>query len=161
MHQTDGAILHCLAQDKGLPLWQLPVPGKLVHLEGSPAVEKGKVYVGGGAAGGLCVDMTRVTLNGKEMDLPAIQKLLEGEWKKLQDKYEEDRKKDPDFAVPPNEDQLPKPAPVKVWQVGQDKWHVDAPVAVAGDSVLVASAFLDEEKVGERALFCLNAKDGG
>src|SRR5262249_50729016 len=104
---------------------------------------------------------TPVTLNGKEMDLPAIQKLLEAEWKKLQDKYEEDRKKDPDFAVPPNEDQLPKPAPVKVWQVGQDKWHVDAPVAVAGDSVLVASAFLDEEKVGERALFCLNAKDGG
>ena len=24
MHQTDGAILHCLRADTGLPLWQLP-----------------------------------------------------------------------------------------------------------------------------------------
>src|SRR5262249_44454605 len=32
MHQTDGAALHCLRAEKGLPLWQLPVPGKLVHL---------------------------------------------------------------------------------------------------------------------------------
>src|SRR5262249_29907387 len=41
-----------------------------------------------------------------------------------------------------------------------EKWHVDAPVAVSGDNVLVASAYLDDEKVGERALFCLNAKTG-
>src|SRR5262249_5803708 len=34
MHQTDGATLHCLSPDDGLPLWQLPVPGRLVHLEG-------------------------------------------------------------------------------------------------------------------------------
>ena len=54
--------------------------------------------------------------------------------------------------MPPNEDQLPKPAPVKLWQQGQDKWHVDAPVAVAGDRVIVASAYLDDEKVGERAI---------
>src|SRR5262249_35154319 len=32
MHQTDGASLHCLRAEKGLPLWQLPLPGKLVHL---------------------------------------------------------------------------------------------------------------------------------
>src|SRR5262249_32611549 len=38
MHQTDGAILHCLGAEQGLPLWQLPVPGKLVHLEGAPTV---------------------------------------------------------------------------------------------------------------------------
>src|SRR5262245_1229421 len=75
-------------------------------------------------------------------------------------KYEEDKKKDPDFAIPPSEDQLLKPAPVQLWQQGQDKWHVDAPVAVTGDSVLVASAYLDDEKVGERAVFCLNAKTG-
>ena len=94
------------------------------------------------------------------MDLAAIQKLLDKKWADLQAKYQEDKKKDPDFAVPPSEDDLPKPTPVLAWQQGKDKWHVDAPVAVAGDRVLVASAFLDKEKVGDRALFCLNAKTG-
>src|SRR5207248_841098 len=95
-----------------------------------------------------------------EQDLAAIRKTLEQRWKELQAKYEADRKKDPDFAVPPNEDQLPKPAPVRLWQQGQDRWHVDAPVAVAGDRVLVASAFLDKEKIGDRALYCLDARTG-
>jgi outer membrane protein assembly factor BamB len=160
MHQTDGAVLHCLRADKGMPLWQLPVPGKLVHLEGSPTIHEGRVYLGGGAAGVLCIDINRVTLDGKEMDVAAIQKVLDKRWSELLAKYEEDKKKDPDFAVPPNEDQLPKPAPIKLWQQGEDRWHVDAPVAVTGESVLVASAYLDDEKVGERALFCLNAKTG-
>jgi outer membrane protein assembly factor BamB len=160
MHQTDGAILHCLTLDKGLPLWQLPVPGTLVHLEGSPTVADGRIYLGGGAAGVLCVDPARVALDGKEMDLPAIQKILDLKWAELQAKYEADKKKDPDFAVPPNEDQLPKPAPVRLWQQGQDKWHVDAPVTVVGDRVLVTSAFLEKEKVGDRALFCLDAGTG-
>ena len=66
----------------------------------------------------------------------------------------------PDFAVPPNDDQLPKPTPVQAWQQGTGKWHVDAPVAVVGQRVLVASAFLDKEKEGDRALFCLDAKTG-
>jgi outer membrane protein assembly factor BamB len=160
MHQTDGAILHCLRIDKGLPLWQLPQPGKLVHLEGSPTVADGRVYLGGGAAGVLCVDMNRVTLEGKELDLGSVQKVLDQKWSELQAKYEADKKKDPDFAVPPNEDQLPKPAPTLVWQQGKDKLHVDAPVAVVGDRVLVASAFLDKEQVGDRAIYCLNAKTG-
>ncbi len=160
MHQTDGAILHCMRLDTGLPLWQFPVPGTLVHMEGGPTIEKGKVYLGGGAAGVMCVDMNRVTLDGKEIDLPAIQKILDAKWKELLKKYEEDLKKDPDFAVKPNEDQLPKPAPTKVWQQGKEKWHVDAPVAVVGDVVLATSAFLDEEKIGERALFALDAKNG-
>jgi outer membrane protein assembly factor BamB len=160
MHQTDGATLHCLQLDKGLPLWQLPLPGTLVHLEGSPTVADGKVYIGGGAAGVICVDLNRVTLEGKEMDLPAIQKIIDKKWADLLAAYEEEKKKDPTFAVPPTEDMLPKPAPVKLWQVGQEKWHVDAPVAVAGDRVLVASAFLDKEKVGDRAVFCLDARSG-
>ena len=75
-------------------------------------------------------------------------------------KYEEEKKKDPEFAVPPSQDMLPKPAPVKLWQQGEKKWHVDAPVAVAGDRVLAASAYLDHEKVGDRALLCLDAKSG-
>jgi outer membrane protein assembly factor BamB len=104
--------------------------------------------------------MNRVTLEGKEMDLKAAQKILETKWAELLKKYEEEKRKDPDLAVPPNEDQLPKPAPVKLWQQGAEKWHVDAPVAVAGDRVLAASAFLDKEKVGDRALFGLDAKTG-
>jgi outer membrane protein assembly factor BamB len=160
MHQTDGAILHCLTADKGLPLWQLPVPGTLVHLEGSPTVQGGRVYLGGGAAGAFCVDLRRVTLDGKELDLAAVQKILDQKWAELLARYEDDKKKDPTFAVPPNDDQLPKPAPLRVWQKGQDKWHVDAPVAVAGDRVLVASAYLDKEKLGDRALYCLDAGTG-
>src|SRR5262249_31676344 len=98
--------------------------------------------------------------DGKEMDLAAIQKVLDQKWKELLAKYEEEKRKDPDFAVPPSEDQLPKPAPRRVWQQGQEKWHVDAPIAVAGDRVLVGSAFLDKEQVGDRALHCLDAKNG-
>jgi outer membrane protein assembly factor BamB len=37
---------------------------------------------------------------------------------------------------------------------------VDAPVTVAGNRVLVASAYLDKEKAGARALFCLDAANG-
>ncbi len=160
MHQTDGAALHCLRADKGMPLWQLTVPGTLVHLEGSPTVDGGRVYLGGGAAGVLCVDMNCVSLDGKEMDLAAIQKLLDAKWAELLKKYEEDVKKDPDFAVKPTDAQLPKPSPLKVWEQGKDKWHVDAPVALAGGLVLAASAYLEHEKVGDRALYALDAKTG-
>jgi outer membrane protein assembly factor BamB len=160
MHQTDGAILHCLRREGGTPLWQLPLPGTLVHLEGSPTVVNGRVYIGAGSAGVLCVQLDRVLLDGKELDLQAVQKILDEKRKELLAKYEQDKKKDPDFAVPPNDDQLPKPAPIKIWQQGVEQWHVDAPVAVAGDRVLVASAFLDKEMKGDRALFCLEAKTG-
>jgi outer membrane protein assembly factor BamB len=160
MHQTDGAALHCLQAENGLPLWQLPVPGKLVHLEGSPTIDRGKVYIGGGAAGVLCVDLDRVTLEGKEMPLGEVQKILAKRWQELQAKYKEELKKDPDFAVPPSEDQLPRASPRRIWQRGEDKWHVDAPVAVVGERVLVATAYLDRERVGERALYCLDAGSG-
>lgn len=160
MHQTDGAILHCLKLDAGRPVWQLPQPGSLVHLEGSPAIAGNLAYIGGGAAGVICVDINRASLEGKELKPAEIEKIVDEKWKELVKKYEEDKKKDPDFAVPPNEDQLPKPAPAKIWQQGQQKWHVDAPVNVIGDKVLVASAFLDKEKLGDRALYCLDAKTG-
>jgi outer membrane protein assembly factor BamB len=159
MHQTDGATLHCWRKD-GQTLWQLPLPGTLVHLEGAPAVAGNRVIIGGGAAGVICVERDRATLDGRELDEAGIQKVLDEKWKLLLAKYEEDKKKDPDFAVKPNEDQLPKPAPVKVWQVGAEKWHVDAPVNIVGDRVLVTSAFLDKEKVGDRALHCLDIATG-
>ena len=160
MHQTDGATLHCLEVASGLPLWQQPVPGTLVHLEGSPTIEAGKAYIGGGAAGVLSIDVNKVTLEGKAMDLAAIQKIVAKRWEELQAKYIEDKKKDPMFAVPPNEDQLPKANPTRLWQQGQEKWHVDAPVNVVGDKVLICSAYLDKEKVGDRALYCLDANNG-
>jgi outer membrane protein assembly factor BamB len=160
MHQTHGAALHCVTQGKALPLWQLPVPGQLVHLEGTPTVIGDKAYIGGGAAGVLCVKLDKVTLDGKEMTIEEVRKVLDAKWKELQAKYEADKKKDPDFAVMPNDDMLPKPSPVLVWQQGKGKWHVDAPVAVVGNKVLVASAFLDKEKEGDRALYCLDAETG-
>jgi outer membrane protein assembly factor BamB len=167
MHQTDGAVLHCLRADKGSMLWQLPLPGHLVHLESAPTIADGKVFIGGGNAGVLCVDFNRVTLEGKDLALAEVQSLLEKKWKELLEKYEADKKKDPDFAVPPTEDMLPKPAPKILWQQGKDNWHVDAPltvvtgsVAAGAETVLAASARLDDEKIGERALFFLNAKTG-
>jgi outer membrane protein assembly factor BamB len=160
MHQTSGAFLHCLRSATGLPLWQLPVPGELVHLEGTPTIADGRVYIGGGAAGVMCVYLDRVSLDGKEQSLADVRKQLDQKWQELQAKYEADKKKDPDFAVPPNEDQLPKPAPLLAWQQGKGRWHVDAPVAVVGGRVFVASAFLDKEKEGDRALFCLDAATG-
>ena len=161
MHQTDNAVLYCLHADSGLGLWQLPLPGKLVHLEGSPTIDGGRVYIGGGDAGVLCVDLKRVTLDGKPHEIAAVTTLLQKRWAELVAKYEQDRKKDPDFAMPPSEEALPKPAPVLLWQRGKSKWHVDAPVAVSGDRVLAASAYLDHEKVGKRCLLCLRASDGG
>lgn len=160
MHQTDGSSLHCLKAGDGRSVWRLDVPGELVHIEASPTVAGGKVYVGGGNAGVICVDLSQVTLNGKDLAAADAEKEIDAAWKKMTDAYEIDKKKDPDFAIPPNEAALPKPAPKVLWQVGKGSLHVDAPVLVAGDKVYVASAFLDKEKLGERALICLNAATG-
>src|SRR5262249_3655491 len=65
----------------------------------------------------------------------------------------------PQLALPPDESRLPRPTPRQLWQQGQDRWHVDAPVAVVEERVLAASCHL-EEKAGERALLCLKAGDG-
>ncbi len=160
MHQTDGAILHCIELETGFPVWQYPVPGNLVHLEGSPTIVGGKIYIGGGAAGVLCIDGEKLTFEGKPMDAAAIKKTLQTRWQGLLDKYEAEKKSNPDFAVPPSEDQLPRAVPELVWQEGKTAWHVDAPVAIAEGKVLIASAFLDEEKVGDRSLICLDAATG-
>ena len=159
MHQTDGAVLRCVTSE-GQPVWHLNVPGQLVHIEGAATVNAGKVYIGGGHAGVLCLDPSILLIDGKEMGRAAAMANVAEQWKRLQAKYEDEKKKDPDFAVPPSEDQLIKPAPKIVWQKGANEWHVDAPIAVDGDRVLVATAFLDKEQKGKRALLCLNAKDG-
>jgi len=160
MHQTDGAVLYCLDTESGVPLWQFAVPGRLVHLEGAPTVDNGRVYIGGGEAGILCVALKEVVLEGKTRDLGTVKTLLDRQWKLLVAKYEREKRADPALAIPPSEESLSKPAPVKIWQKGQGTWHVDAPVAVVGGRVLAASAYIDEEKVGKRALVCLSAADG-
>jgi outer membrane protein assembly factor BamB len=159
-HTDEGGSLRCVRAADGFPLWHLPVPGKLVHVEGTPTVANAKLYVGGGNAGVLCVEPGRVTSEGKEQDLVAVQVVLEQRWKDLLAKYEVEKQKDPQFALPPDESMLPRPTPRRLWQQGKDKWHVDAPVAVVEEYVLAASAYLDDEKTGERALVCLKAKDG-
>ncbi len=160
MHQTDGAILHGVRLDTGLPLWQYPVPGQLVHMEGSPAIANGRVLIGGGNAGVVCLDPGKLELNGKEVDAAQAQVILDAQWKELQTKYEREKKIDPDFAIPPSEDSLPKPKPKLVWQSGAGKWHVDSSVAVTGDRVILTSAFLDVEKTGDRSIIGLKLADG-
>jgi outer membrane protein assembly factor BamB len=124
-----------------------------------------RAYFGAGSAGVIAVDVNRVTLDGKETDAAGVAQAIAAKWKELQAKYEEDKKKDPDFAIPPSEDALPKPAPKVLWRQGEGQggnkaWHVDSPVAVAGDRVVVGSAFLEAEKAGDRAVYCLGAADG-
>lgn len=160
MHQTNGAWLYALDVDKGGPRWQRKVEGTLVHLEGAPTVAGGRVYIGGGAAGVLCLDPAKLTLDGKELTPAAAAKAVAARRAELQKKFEDAKKQGDMFAVPPGDHDLPRPAPALAWQAGKDRWHVDAPLAVVGERVLAASAFLDKEKVGRRAVFCLDAKTG-
>jgi outer membrane protein assembly factor BamB len=160
MHQDSGGVLHCVGATTSKPLWQLTLPGDLIHLEGAPVVAGGKVYIGGGAAGVICVELDKATLDGKDYDLPTIAKMQDAKWKDLVAKYEEAKAKKDDFAIPPDDSQLLKFAPKKVWQKGEVKWHVDAALNIAGDKLLVPTSFLDKEKVGERALYALDAATG-
>jgi outer membrane protein assembly factor BamB len=165
MHQNSNPTLYCVDAATGASVWQLAVGGDLTHIEGTPTVANGKAYFGAGSGGVICIDTERVTLDGKETDAAGVAATIAAKWKELQAKYEEDKKKDPDFAIPPSEDALPKPSPKVLWrqgdgQGGHKAWHVDSPVAVVGDRVLVASAYLDTEKTGDRAVICLGAADG-
>jgi outer membrane protein assembly factor BamB len=160
MHQTDDAMLYCLQAESGLPVWQFAVPGRLVHLEAAPTIDRGRVYVCGGDAGVLCLDLKRVTFEGREQDVAAVIPALTKRWAELTAKYEAEKRKNALLAIPPGEDALPKATPKLHWQQGRSQWHVDAPPAVVGDLVLVASAFLDDEKIGRRSLLCLRAGDG-
>ncbi len=160
MHQTDGASLYCLRETTGLPVWQFDVPGKLVHMEGSPTVANGRVYGVTGDAGVFCADIRTLVAGGKDVPFATHYAAVKAKWAELQAKYEEDKKKDADLAIPPSEDMLPKAAPKLIWQKGQGVWHIDAPVALAGERVIAASAYIDADKVGKRCLVALNAADG-
>ncbi len=160
MHQTDDAILYGLHAETGQPVWQFSLPGRLIHMEGSPAVDKGRVFIGAGDGGVICVELARTVLDGQERTIEEIGKIIAQRRKELQAKYEADKQKDPEFAVPPSDDSLPKPSPKLLWQAGKGAWHVDAPMLVAGERLLIASAYLDDDKCGRRALICVAAADG-
>ena len=162
-HLDSGGVLNCFDTTTGRPLWQLVVtePDKVpVHIEGAPTIAGGRVYIGGGAAGILCVELDKATLEGKDYDLATVAKMQEAKWKELGVKFEEAKAKKDDFAMAPNDTMLLKFAPKKVWQKGEVKWHVDAPVNVAGDKVLVPTAYLEKENIGERAMYALKADTG-
>jgi outer membrane protein assembly factor BamB len=159
MHQTSSATLYCLDGAAGLQVWRHDVPGDLVHLESSPTIVNGIAYIGGGNAGVMAVEADRATFGGKVLELPVLTKAVELGWANLLAKYKQERKQNPD-APPPDESQVPRGEAKRLWQQGKDKWHVDAPVGVAGDKVLAASTFLEMEKTGDRALYCLEAKTG-
>jgi outer membrane protein assembly factor BamB len=116
--------------------------------------------MGGGGAGAFCVELEKATLDGKEYDLATVAKMQAQKWQELVKKYEDAKAKKDEFAIPPDDSQLLKFAPKKLWQKGAGKWHVDAPVNVTGTTVLVPTAYLDKEKVGERALYALKAENG-
>ncbi|MCS7270668.1 MAG: PQQ-like beta-propeller repeat protein [Gemmataceae bacterium] len=160
MHQDAGGVFHCLEARTGLPLWQLPLPGDLIHLEGAPLVLGRRAYIGAGNAGVLAVQWDTALLDGREHDLPTVRQRQQQRWKELQERYEQDKKKDPDFALPPDDSQLLKFAPKKLWQKGENHWHVDAPLNCSGPLLLVPSAYLDKEKVGSRGLYALKADSG-
>ena len=160
MHQTSGAVLHCLSSSDGKPVWQFTIPGDLVHIESSPMIAGGKIYFAGGAAGVLCIDPARISIEGRETDAASARQIIDARWKHLREQYEKDKAKDPDFAIEPTEDALPKAEPKKLWQKGANQWHVDAAPNLAGNRLLVASAFLEEERVGKRALLCLDPATG-
>jgi len=160
MHQTDGAALYCLNAVTGRPVWQLSLEGKLVHMEGAPVIAHDRVYIGGGEAGVICVSLKRATLDGQEMGVAEVSQRIEAKAADLQAAYEKARQTDPDFAVAPGDDALPKAVPKTLWHLKDKGWHVDAALAVAGDRLLVASAYIDFDKAGKRVIAAVNAQSG-
>jgi outer membrane protein assembly factor BamB len=160
MHQNSAGAVSAFSAADGLPLWRLELPGELRHVEGSPAVAGTRIYFGCGSEGVLCVDCGRVRLGAGEIPLAQAEEAIRRRWQELLLAYEREKKDDPDFAVPPSVADLPLGKVTPLWTAGKDRWHVDSPVALAGERLVAGSAFLDREQLGERALLCLDAADG-
>jgi outer membrane protein assembly factor BamB len=163
MHQNAGGAVVALSTADGLPLWRVELAGELRHVEGSPALARGRVYFGAGSGGVVCVDPQRLRLESRDVTPEEARARTDARWKELLAAYKRDKKTDPDFAVPPKRSDLPVAAAAIAWSAGAERWHVDAPVAVVeGDPVrvLAGSAFLEDEQRGERALLCLDVRDG-
>ncbi|MCL2648305.1 MAG: PQQ-like beta-propeller repeat protein [Phycisphaerales bacterium] len=165
MHQTDGAVLYCFDELTGRALWRYDMEGKLLHMEGAPVVDPTypggtAVLIGAGDGGVLAIAANRATLEGKEVDMAELRKVMDRNWAELMKQYDTAKRKDPDFAVPPTDDALPHATPIKLWQKGEKQWHVDAPLLLTQNKIIVCSAYLDDEKLGRRAVFCLDRKSG-
>ena len=161
MHQTDGATLYCLYADTGRPLWQYPLPGKLVHLEGAPTIANGHVYVGGGNAGVICIDINKITLDGNELNIDAVRFLMDKKWtdlgKQIRSRQEEGRGPgDPAHGRRAFPSRSPNCSGKKAKTYGT--WM--PPSILAGDKLIAASAYVEEDKAGKRVLECLKADDG-
>ncbi len=79
LHQDSGGVLHCVNATTSKPLWQRVMPGDLIHLEGALTVANGKVFMGGGNAGVLCIELDKATLDGKDYDLATVAKMQASE----------------------------------------------------------------------------------
>jgi hypothetical protein len=99
------------------------------------------VFVGAGAAGVVCVELDKATLDGKEYDRPRSRRCRPSGGSLLQATFEELKAKKDDTAFPPDDSQLLKFQPKKVWQKGAVRWHVDASLNLAADKVLVPTAY--------------------
>jgi outer membrane protein assembly factor BamB len=165
MHTTDGGGIYSFDLKTGRALWRYEIQGKLIHLEGAPVVDPPHpdgpaVYMGAGDGGVLAITASRAVVDGKELKLPAIRALMEEKWTELGKRYEDQKRKDPDFAKEPGDEDLPKAVPIKLWQSGEKQWHVDAPLAITNTSIVVCSSFLDDEKIGDRSVIVVDRKTG-
>ncbi|MCL2640083.1 MAG: YdjY domain-containing protein [Phycisphaerales bacterium] len=165
MHQSDGATLYCFDEQTGRTLWRYEIEGKLFHMEGAPAVdptfpEGAAVMIGAGDAGVLAFAANRAMLDGREVDIAELRKVMNQRWADLMKQYETEKRRNPDFAVPPDDTALPRATPVMLWEKGKKQWHVDAPLLLTENRIVVCSSYLDDEKAGRRTVLCLDRRTG-
>ena len=173
MHQNIAGAVVAFAASDGLPLWRQAFAGELRHVEGGPTIDAaGRVFVGCGSGGIVCIDGDRVASGGKVRSRAEHEVLARAVWEELVAAYEKEKRDDPDFAVPPNPGDLASrldARPAIRWTAGNDAWHVDSSVllvdaktaaGIDSDRVIAGSAFLEDERSGERAAVCVDAARG-
>jgi len=172
MHQNVAGAVTAFSLSDGLPIWRLEVAGELRHVEGAAArAPDGRLYIGAGSGGVLCLDSGRISMGDRVLNAAEAEAEARRTFSELLAEYEKIKTTD-EFAVKPGPGDVLKHTggvPDVSWRVGEDKLHVDSSVLLAERDdgtgakqacVVVGSAFLEEERVGERALVCLKAADG-
>jgi outer membrane protein assembly factor BamB len=169
LHQNEKTTLRALSLKDGSLLWAFPVAS---HLEGSPAIEGGKVYTGAGGQGVVALDAAAVAFDPKavaaDKDFKPAKEFSDLVGKELTAEaaaaaWAKENKRQQEIADKSGEPPVdtPRPAPKVLWQVGAgNKLHCDSSVAVAGGVVYLGTSFLDDEKIGARQVMALSAADG-